>query len=59
MQVLNQVKSKNTFKESIKPIEAKKKVNVKKGSDKSSEWTTHTYAEEVKLRSICLRIDHN
>jgi len=50
--VLNQVKSKNTFKETIKPIEQKKKVNVKKGSDKSSEWTTHTYAEEEKLAFV-------
>ena len=46
------MKSKNTFKETIKPIELKKKVNVNKGSEKSSEWTTHSYAEEVIIRPI-------
>jgi len=50
--ILNQVKSKNTFKETIKPIELKKKVNVNKGSEKSSEWTTHSYAEEEKLAFV-------
>ncbi|KAL5266380.1 hypothetical protein ACHWQZ_G003715 [Mnemiopsis leidyi] len=50
--ILNQVRSKNTFKETIKPIELKKKVNVNKGSEKSSEWTTHSYAEEEKLAFV-------
>ena len=47
LQVLSQVKAKTTFKDNIKPIEARKKVNITGGSAKSSDWVTHSYAEEV------------
>ena len=46
-QILSQVKTKNTFKDNITAIDDKKKVNVHAGSEKSSTWTTHSYAEEV------------
>lgn len=50
--ILNQVRTKNTFKDNIKPIEEKKKVHMSGGSDKSSDWVTHSYAEEEKLAFV-------
>ena len=51
-QILSQVKTKNTFKDNIQAFDIKKKVNVHAGSEKSSEWTTHSYAEEVWSENI-------
>jgi len=50
--ILSQVKTKNTFKDNIQAFDVKKKVNVHAGSEKSSGWTTHSYAEEEKLAFV-------
>ena len=50
--ILDRVKTKNTFKDNISAIDHKKQVQVKTGSEKSSDWVTHSYAEEEKLAFV-------
>lgn len=52
LKVLTSVKTKNTFKANIKPIAEVKAINTQGGSDKSSDWVTHSYAEEEKLAFV-------
>lgn len=51
--ILSQVKVKNTFRTNVQAMNSDtKKVNTFGGSDKASEWTTHSYAEEEKLAFV-------